>query len=136
MSIDFIKSLYYEFLSYFIPQKVKYKIEGECLKCGKCCKEIRAYGMKNEKDLKIMQFFIPHYKRFFITKQDENGNIVLSCKYQTESGLCGVYAKRPNVCKNYPTKTIDFNVEMIDGCGYKVIKKEFKDYLHNQPKLF
>ena len=75
MSIDFIKSLYYEFLSYFIPKKVKYKVEGECLKCGKCCKEIRAYGMKSEKDLKIMQFFLPHYRRFFISKIDDKGDV-------------------------------------------------------------
>ena len=71
-----------------------------------------------------------------VNAKDENGNVVLSCKYLTESGLCGVYNKRPNVCKNYPSKTINFNGEMIDDCGYKVIKKEFKDYLYNQPKLF
>lgn len=129
MSIDFIKSLYYELISYFIPQKIKYKVEGECLKCGKCCKEIRAYGMKNEKDLKIMQFFLPHYKRFFITGTDKNGDIILSCKYLNIDGLCTVYNKRPNLCKKYPAKTIYFNGEMIDGCGYKVTKKEFKDYL-------
>ena len=129
MSIDFIKSLYYEFLSYFIPKKVKYKVEGECLKCGKCCKEIRAYGMKSEKDLKIMQFFLPHYRRFFISKIDDKGDVVLSCKYLTENGLCSVYNKRPSVCKNYPAKSINFNGEMIDSCGYKVIKKQFKDYL-------
>lgn len=129
MSIDFIKSLYYELISYFIPQKIKYKVEGECLKCGKCCKEIRAYGMKNEKDLKIMQFFLPHYKRFFITGTDKNGDIILSCKYLNIDGLCTVYSKRPNLCKKYPAKTIYFNGEMIDGCGYKVTKKEFKDYL-------
>jgi len=41
MSIDFIKSIYYEALSYFIPQKIKYEIKGSCIKCGKCCKEIR-----------------------------------------------------------------------------------------------
>ena len=52
-------------------------------------------------------------------------------EYLTENELCGVYNNRPNVCKNYPAKRINFNGEMIDGCGYKVIKKEFKDYLHN-----
>lgn len=129
MSIDFIKSLYYEFLSYFIPQKVKYKVEGECLKCGKCCKEIRSLGMKNEKDLKLMQFFLPHYRRFFILRTEINGELVLSCKYLDKNGLCSVYNKRPSVCKNYPSKNINFNGEMIDGCGFTVIKKEFKDYL-------
>lgn len=129
MSIDFIKAIYNEFLSYFVPQKVKYKIEGACLKCGKCCKEIRSYGLKNEKELKIMQFILPWYKRFYISHKDTNGDIVLSCKYLEKNGHCKVYKFRPLVCRNYPQKTIHFNAEMIDGCGYKIIKKEFKDYL-------
>ncbi len=76
-----------------------------------------------------MQFFLPHYKRFYITRTDSEGNLVLSCKYLTEQGLCSVYNKRPLVCRNYPKKSINLNLEMIDGCGYKVIKKDFKDYL-------
>ncbi len=129
MSIDLIKSLYYEFISYFVSEKIKYKIEGSCKKCGKCCREIRSYGLKNGKELKIMQFFLPHYRRFYILRTDENNNIILSCKYLNDDGLCSVYEKRPSVCKNYPLKEIPFNAEMIEGCGYKVIKKEFKDYL-------
>ena len=129
MSIDFIKSIYYETLSYFIPQKIKYEIKGNCIKCGKCCKEIRAYGMKNEKDLKIMQFFIPWYKMFYIIKTDENNNIVLGCKKQNKDGTCSIHKFRPFVCRNYPLKQIFHNTEMIDGCGFKIIKKQFKDYL-------
>ena len=129
MSIDFIKSLYYEAVSYFIPQKIKYKAEGSCIKCGKCCKEIRAYGLKNEKELKIMQFILPWYRRFYILRTDCDGNIVLSCKHLKQGGLCGVYKIRPFACRNYPAKSINFNSEMIDGCGFRIIKKEFKDYL-------
>ena len=129
MSIDFIKSLYYEILSYFIPQKIEYKVIGECKKCGKCCKEIRSYGLKNEKELKILQFFLPHYKRFYISNTDANNNLVLSCKYILDNGLCSVYKKRPNICRNYPAKSISFNAEMIEDCGFKVQKKSFKDYL-------
>ncbi len=129
MSINFIKSIYYELKSYFVPQRIKYKIEGECKKCGECCRQIRAFGLKNEKELKFMQFIFPWYKRFFITGEDENGELILSCKHLSTEGLCTVYAKRPFVCRNYPLKTIRFNAEMPDGCGFKVIKKEFKDYL-------
>lgn len=129
MSIDFIQSIINEFLSYFVPQKIKYKIEGKCLQCGKCCTEIRAYGLKNEKELKFMQFIFPWYKRFYILRTDKNNQIVLSCKYLSEEGKCSAYKKRPLLCRNYPRKKINFNAEMIDGCGYKVVKKEFKDYL-------
>ena len=129
MSLDFIKSIYFEFLSYFVVEKQNYEIVGSCNKCGQCCREIRAYGMKSEKDLKIMQFLFPWYKRFFILRTDENGEIVLSCKHIKDNGECGIYNLRPFVCRNYPKKRINFNSEMIDGCGYKIIKKDFKDYL-------
>ena len=129
MSIDFIKSLYFEFISYFIPQKIKYKIDGKCNKCGNCCRQIRAYGLKSEKELKFMQFIFPWYKRFFITGKDENNDFILSCKHLNENGSCNVYKTRPFVCRNYPKRYIFFNAQMPDGCGYKIIKKEFKDYL-------
>ncbi len=129
MSINFLKSIYFEFISYFVPQRLKYKIEGNCIKCGKCCKEIRAYGMENERDLKIMQLIFPWYRMFYILKRDDCGNIVLSCKNLNENGTCNIYKFRPFLCRNYPKKYINFNAEMIDGCGYKVIKKSFKDYL-------
>lgn len=129
MSIDFIKSIYFELLSYFIPVKQKYEITGHCNKCGKCCKEIRSYGMKNEKHLRFMQFLFPWYKIFYILKKDENNNLILSCKCLKEDGSCGIYQFRPFLCRNYPKKYINFNAEMINGCGYKIIKKEFKDYL-------
>lgn len=28
--LDFLKSIYYEFLSYFVPEKMEYEITGEC----------------------------------------------------------------------------------------------------------
>ena len=59
MSIDLIKSIYYEILSYFIPQKIKYKVEGSCNKCGNCCRQIRAYGLKTENEFKFMQLIFP-----------------------------------------------------------------------------
>ena len=129
MSIDFIKALYFEFISYFIPERIKYKIDGSCNKCGNCCKQIRAYGLKSEKDFKFMQFIFPWYKRFFITGKDENDDFILSCKYLNDNGTCNVYKTRPFVCRNYPKRHIFFNAKMPDGCGYKIIKKEFKDYL-------
>ena len=129
MSIDFIKSLYFEFLSYFVPQKIEYQIVGECKKCAKCCTQVRSYGMKNEKELKFMSLFFPYYRNFYITGKDEKGNLILCCKYITEDSLCAIYDKRPNICRNYPVKKIFENKQMIEGCGYKVIKKEFKDYL-------
>lgn len=129
MSMDFFKSIYYEFLSYFVSRKQKYEVIGTCKKCGKCCKEIRAKGMKNENDLRLMQLIFPWYKRFFILNKDENGELILSCKHLNTDGSCNVYKFRPFVCRNYPKRIINSNLDMPDGCSYKIVKKEFKDYL-------
>ena len=129
MSMDLLKSLYFEFLSYFIPQKISYRIEGNCIQCGECCKQIRCYGLRNEKELKIMQFFFPGYKNLYIKDKDENGELILSCRHLNENNTCNIYKNRPIFCRTYPKRKINYNTEMIDGCGYKIIKKEFKDYL-------
>lgn len=129
MSINIIKSFIYEILSYFVPQKQKYTITGKCNKCGKCCKEIHSFGMKNENDLKFMQRIFPWYNFFYISGFDENGNIILSCKKLNDNGQCSIYKFRPLLCRNYPKKYINFSTDMIEGCGYQIIKKNFKDYL-------
>ena len=33
------------------------------------------------------------------------------------------------MCKKYPAPRINYPAELHEGCGYKVNKKSFKDYL-------
>lgn len=129
MITDFLKSCYWEFMSYFVPQKQEYDIKGECIKCGKCCENLYSAHPCTEKEFKFMQIIFPTYRRFYIKKKDENGNLVFGCKYLTEDKLCSVYKKRPLMCKKYPQKKLSFYAEMPDGCGYYVEKKSFKEYL-------
>ena len=37
--------------------------------------------------------------------------------------------KRLQMCRKYPAKRIKFYAKLPEGCGYKVNKKDFKDYL-------
>ena len=69
---NLLKSLYYDFKSVFVIQKVRYKVTGSCKKCGKCCKDIRMKNADNERDFKLTQFFFPMYRRFEIKGKDEN----------------------------------------------------------------
>ena len=126
---DFLKSIYYEFLSYFVQQKQTYKVVGECKKCGKCCNYMYSYDTYTEKEFKIMQFLFPAYKRFYIKGKDEDGNLIFACKYVTKDGLCSVYNKRLAMCKKYPANIIFYPAKMHEGCGYRVEGKKFKDFL-------
>lgn len=128
MITDLIKSIYWEILSYFVPEKQDYEITGECTKCGKCCENIYAAYMYSEKDFELMKKIFPSYRRFYIKGKDEHGNLIFACQY-LKNNLCSVYDKRPRLCRSYPQKRLARYAKMPDGCGYTVVKKSFKDYL-------
>lgn len=127
--LDLIKSIIYEFLSNFVPEKLSYKITGECKKCGKCCNYMYSKDTYTEKEFKIMQMIFPKYKRFYIKGRDEFGNLIFACKLVTPDGLCSDYKHRLRMCKNYPAKRINYPGKLHEGCGYKVEEKHFEDYL-------
>ena len=41
--LSFLTTIKNEFLSYFVPEKMEYKITGKCLKCGKCCRYMYSF---------------------------------------------------------------------------------------------
>jgi Fe-S-cluster containining protein len=127
--LDFFKSVFYEIKSYFVPEKILYKVTGECKKCGKCCNYMYSIDTYTEKEFKIMQMLFPKYKRFYIKGKDEFGNLIFACKLVTKDGLCSDYKNRLRMCKNYPAKWVTYNAKLHEGCGYKVNSKNFDDYL-------
>lgn len=127
--INLFQNIINEFRSYFVPEKLNYDIAGECKKCGKCCNYMYSVDTYTEQEFKFMQALFPTYKRFYIKGKDEEGNFIFACKLVSEDGLCTVYNKRPKMCRNYPRKKIKFSGNLHDGCGYKIIKKSFEDYL-------
>ena len=129
MITDLLNNIKNEFLSYFVPEKIEYEIVGECKKCGKCCNYMYSYDTYTEKEFKIMQFLFPAYRRFYIKGKDDDGNLIFACKYVTKEGLCSVYEKRLPMCKKYPARRIYAKAKLHEGCGYKVIDKNFEDYL-------
>ena len=127
--LSFMKSLYWEIKSYFVVEKVVYKIEGKCKRCGKCCNYMYSYDTYTEKEFKFMQFLFPKYKRFYIKGRDDLGNLIFACKYVTKDGLCSQYDKRLEMCKRYPVKILKFKPILHEGCGFKVVEKDFLSYL-------
>ena len=129
---NLIKSVYYEFMSNFVPEKMSYEITGECKKCGKCCNYMYSMDTYTEKEFKIMQMIYPKYKRFYIKGKDESGNLIFACKLVTPEGLCSDYKNRLRMCKNYPAKRISYPGQLHEGCGYTVHIKKFDDYMNKK----
>ena len=76
-----------------------------------------------------IRLVFPAYRRFYIKGKDENGNLIFACKLVTKDGLCSDYKHRLPMCRKYPAKKVKFYAKLPDGCGYKINKKDFKDYL-------
>ena len=91
---DFIYVIFNEIRSYFVPEKIRYEITGECKKCGKCCNYMYSKDTYTEKEFKIMQFLFPAYKRFYIKGKDDDGNLIFACKLVTKDGLCSDYKNK------------------------------------------
>ena len=127
--VNFLKNITYEFLSYFVPERIEYEVVGKCKKCGKCCNYMYSFDTYTPEEFKIMQFLFPSYRRFYIKDKDADGNLIFACKYVTEEGLCSVYEKRLPMCKKYPAKKILHKASLHEGCGFQVLEKDFKDYL-------
>ena len=102
--LDFLKSIYYEFLSYFVPEKMEYEITGECKKCGKCCNYMYSFDTYTPKEFKIMQFLYPAYKRFYIKGKDKEGNLIFACKYVTKREFTPYTPINQNVMEAYTPK--------------------------------
>lgn len=129
---DILKSIFYEYLSYFVPEKMSYAITGHCKKCGKCCNYMYSVDTYTEEEFKFMQKLFPAYKRFYIKGKDEEGNFIFACKLVTPDGLCSDYKHRPRMCRNYPVKRIFYPAKLHQGCGYNVNIKSFNDYLSDK----
>ena len=127
--LDFVKSIIYEGLSYFVPEKMSYEITGKCKKCGKCCNYMYSVDTYTEDEFKFMQKLFPTYKRFYIKGKDEFGNLIFACKLVTPEGLCSDYKHRPRMCRRYPIKRVSYPAKLHEGCGYKINIKKFDEYL-------
>lgn len=130
MFIDFLKVVYYELKALFVIEKVKYKINGKCNQCGKCCSFMYALDTYTESEFNLMTKLFPKYKRFKIIDKDEYG-LILACDWLTSDGKCKDYKNRLPMCKKYPNiNRRRFGAKTIDGCGYSVYpEKSFDKYL-------
>ena len=97
--LDFIVSFINEIRSYFVPERLTYKVVGECKKCGKCCNHMYSYDEYTEKEFKFMQLLFPAYRRFYIKGRDEDGKLIFACKLVSPEGLCTVDNKRLAMCR-------------------------------------
>ncbi len=115
----------------------KYQIEGKCLQCGECCKNI-VFMIEDKYVKEIKQFedlkkFDKKYNCFEIAGKNEKGVLLFRCKSLDENNRCKDYFFRSLYCRMYPMVNSKIRLggcETFDSCGYKIkINKKFDEFL-------
>ena len=128
--LNLLQSCYYEFLSYFVSERMYYVAKGKCKQCGRCCRYMYSMGTSSETDFRIMQFLFPKYRRFEIAGRDEHGNFVFACKLIGKDNLCPDYENRLYICRRYHMFKYKNIGNFHPGCGFEMVpEKEFKSFL-------
>jgi len=102
----------------------RYKKEGQCRKCGACCREIHLRMTKKQirndffRDLAVR--WISWLYGFVLLKIDYSRcYLVFTCRHKDPGGLCGNYNWRPPICRNFPLVDYFEKPVFIKNCGYQ-----------------
>jgi len=138
-----IKS-FFQYLKFYYQKLFtsKYKIEGKCLQCGDCCRNIvfmiENEYVKTETQFTSLQNLDKKYKHFEISGIDPKGVLLFKCKSLDDNNRCKDYLFRSLYCRAYPFVTEKIKLggcETFEKCGYKIkINKKFNTYLKNNVK--
>jgi Fe-S-cluster containining protein len=112
-----------------------YERAGECHQCGKCCTNI--YLVHGDKTIDSLALFEdlkgqnPEYAYFKPVVKAEDGELAFQCQHLQADNTCGIYDKRPDFCRRYPSEhTLLMGGKLAEGCGYQFrLLRNFQDVL-------
>ena len=111
------------------PFKKQYQIQGACKKRGVCCKNIAIYLSNGFWEYPLLKaiakgWYLFVYNFSFKGQEPDHKIILFKCNYLTKEGTCGIYKRRPFICRNFPEVRFFQKPILLPGCGYKVKSKK------------
>lgn len=122
------------------------KTEGKnCKKCGMCCKYV-ALEIDCPEDLddfENIKWYVAHKNVNVFVNEDNEWHIefITPCAYLGQDNLCGVYGKRPQICRDYSADSClaqnnyseKYTFKTIDDVK-RYIEEVFNKGLHEFPE--
>jgi hypothetical protein len=103
-----------------------YKQIGKCKRRGNCCRYIL---MRKPEGIlgKIHYFWSMEINGFYRRQKSEEveneGVIILGCRYLRQDGGCGNYRFRPLICRQWPIIEYFGEPRILKGCGFQAKKR-------------
>ncbi len=118
----FVEGVYYTGIS------ILYKRVGKCNMCGKCCRHVylrdRGKLVKSFKEYFEMVRFDSSLSKFVPQGRNEYGEIYFACSKVRRDGKCGLYEKRPFLCRAYPDLSmLRYGAVPKGDCGFSFVNR-------------
>ena len=104
--------------------KPKHVLLGSCQRCGACCRSLvgdpPAIVKKNDV---LLRTFIAYHRvthRFEAYARGPNGEVLFKCGHLQHDNTCGIYWRRPLVCRTYPVVPFEDAPKLLPDCSYKI----------------
>lgn len=110
-------------------------MEKDCNSCdGKCCKYVvlEIDSPEDKDDFENIKWYVAH-KNINVFTDDEKEwfiEFITPCEHLNEKNLCGIYEKRPKICKEYSQEECPFHNKYKQKYTFNKIK-DVENYFNN-----
>lgn len=101
----------------------KHVILGDCVRCGDCCKSILSNPPRFLKRDPWVRIYIAFHRithNFSAVARGPDGEIFFSCGHLRPDNRCGIYWRRPLLCRTYPVLPYYDAPKLLPQCSYRV----------------
>ena len=107
---------------FFVPPK--YVLRGDCQRCGACCRSLVGDPPTVVKSSPLLlKAFIAYHRathRFEAYARGPNGEVLFRCGHLQNDNTCGIYWRRPSVCRTYPVVPSFGIPKLLPDCSYTI----------------
>jgi Fe-S-cluster containining protein len=97
---------------------------GSCQKCGACCRSLVGDPPAMVKNTPLLlKAFIAYHRathRFEAYGRGPNGEVIFRCGHLQPDNTCGIYWRRPLVCRTYPVVPSQGAPSLLPDCSYRI----------------
>lgn len=100
---------------------------GSCHKCGACCRSLVGDPPAVVKRTPfLLKSFIAYHRathRFEAYARGPNGEVIFRCGHLQHDNTCGIYWRRPLVCRTYPVVPSRGPSSLLPDCSYRIASR-------------